>query len=95
MNAIQRLVVWFQSQCDGDWEHGDGIVIESMDNPGWWIKIAVEGTELDEKEFSPVTVRRTEADWISAARVQGIVDIQCGSGNLEEAVALFCDWAGA
>jgi hypothetical protein len=25
---------WFTRQCDGDWEHGEGVVIESLDDPG-------------------------------------------------------------
>lgn len=32
---IDRLEDWYQSNCDGDWEHGFGVTIESLDNPGW------------------------------------------------------------
>ena len=27
------LQSWYQSQCDGDWEHEFGIRIETLDNP--------------------------------------------------------------
>ena len=93
METIHRLVIWFQAQCDGDWEHGDGIVIESLDNPGWWIKIGVDGTNLEEASFSAVNLTRTEKDWILAKKDEGIFDIKCGAGNLEEALTLFLDWA--
>jgi hypothetical protein len=92
ITAIQKLVSWFQSQCDGDWEHGEGIVIQSLDNPGWWIRIGLEGTSLEETPFLAVNLQRTETDWLVAKKVGEILDINCGPGNLEEALTLFLDW---
>jgi hypothetical protein len=28
------LEAWYASRCDGEWEHGYGISIETLDNPG-------------------------------------------------------------
>ena len=39
MDALNWINGWFQSNCDGDWEHGFGITIETLDNPGWCVKI--------------------------------------------------------
>ncbi len=47
MNALQWLQEWYQSQCDGDWEHTFGIKITTIDNPGWVIKINISGTDLE------------------------------------------------
>lgn len=33
--ALERLEEWFENNCDGDREHGAGIRIETLDNPGW------------------------------------------------------------
>jgi len=38
---------WYQEQCDGEWEHDCGITIETLDNPGWLVKIDVQGLELE------------------------------------------------
>ena len=45
--TLDRLVAWYQSQCDGDWEHGEGIEISTLDNPGWSIRVSVVDTALD------------------------------------------------
>ena len=42
---------WYKKQCDGDWEHQNGIRIETIDNPGWKIVIDLVETELDGKTF--------------------------------------------
>ena len=36
---------WYQAQCDGDWEHHSGVTIETLDNPGWLVKIDLRGVE--------------------------------------------------
>jgi hypothetical protein len=41
------LCSWFKRHCDGNWEHSQGVTIESIDNPGWRVTIDLVGTELD------------------------------------------------
>ncbi|MFT5930929.1 MAG: hypothetical protein ACI93G_000001, partial [Hyphomonas sp.] len=41
---------WYQSQCDGDWEHSFGLKIESLDNPGWSVHVDLEGTSLETRD---------------------------------------------
>lgn len=43
---IQWLQNWYSSNCDGDWEHDYGITIETIDNPGWNIKIDVVAVDV-------------------------------------------------
>jgi Immunity protein 53 len=31
-NVFEWLQKWYQSQCDGDWEHGKGIQIGTLSN---------------------------------------------------------------
>ena len=54
MSELDRLQIWYKSQCNGDWEQQYGISIISCDNPGWWVKIDLEGTPLEFKSFIPV-----------------------------------------
>jgi hypothetical protein len=58
----------YQSQTDGDWEHQNGVLIQTLDNPGWMLKIDLADTELAEKEFSAINEDRG-SDWIMC-RVQ-------------------------
>jgi len=41
MDELRELQDWYLSQCDGDWEHQNGINIVSLDNPGWTVDIAL------------------------------------------------------
>jgi hypothetical protein len=52
--VVKRLERWFDKHCDGEWEHYNGISIQSSDNPGWWVKIDLSGTPLEGKTFAPV-----------------------------------------
>lgn len=36
------LADWFAAQCNEDWEHEFGVVIQTLDNPGWTIRIGIE-----------------------------------------------------
>jgi hypothetical protein len=51
MEILHELQKWFSAQCNGDWEHRYGINITTCDNPGWWVKINLEGTSLSNKHF--------------------------------------------
>lgn len=41
-NNINWLCEWYSNNCDGDWEHQNGVVIETIDNPGWNIIINIK-----------------------------------------------------
>jgi Immunity protein 53 len=63
-DELSWLQQWFATQCDGAWEHGFGITIETLDNPGWSVKICVEGTALESARFDLVKSETSETDWI-------------------------------
>jgi len=44
-----KLQNWYAKQCNGDWEHMQGVKIETSDNPGWFIKVDLEFTPLHNK----------------------------------------------
>jgi len=94
VTILERLQAWYASDCNGDWEHSWGIVIDTLDNPGWTVKIDLNGTELAEKAFDPVKIKQSEQDRIFATKAEGQFKIACGPGSLENAPGTFCDWAG-
>lgn len=51
MKTLLELQDWYLSQCNDDWEHAHGICIETMDNPGWSVKIALTDTHLVDQPF--------------------------------------------
>jgi hypothetical protein len=59
MYAVQN---WFKSQCDGDWEHGTGVKIETLDNPGWLVTINLADTDWDELVMPRVGYKKQYLD---------------------------------
>jgi len=95
MTTLERLQSWYMKQCDGDWEHSNGITISTLDNPGWSIEIRIEETAVESKSFARLEREKTETDWMHAWSTGQSFCVRCGPNNLEEALILFCDWAGA
>ena len=38
-SSIATLEDWYQSRCNGVWEHHFGVRIETCDNPGWLVTL--------------------------------------------------------
>ena len=92
-HVLEWLQSWYASQCDGDWEHEWGVRIETLDNPGWLVKIKLEETELADREHPRQRVTRDEHDWVMAWTSEQTFHLACGPGNLTEALSLFRRWA--
>ncbi|VWD32866.1 hypothetical protein BLA18112_06196 [Burkholderia lata] len=85
LTALQR---WYESRCDGVWEHAHGIEIATLDNPGWKVK-------LDGGSFGKVidlAIERDESDWISVRATDAEFAGYRGAGNLPELLALAVEW---
>jgi hypothetical protein len=55
MSSLTQLEDWYHAQCNGDWEHGLGVKIETLDNPGWLLMVDLEDTSLEEVSFPGVS----------------------------------------
>ena len=65
MSIVSWLEEWYNSNCDGDWEHCYGVSIETLDNPGWSVIIELHETQLEGRHFNNVTLDNAEDDWFS------------------------------
>jgi hypothetical protein len=90
---FEWLQDWYYSQCDGDWEHGEGIKIQTLDNPGWLVLINLDETELEDVHFPQVKEDFSEDNWISCLKrekkFQGAGDPQ----KLTRIIQIFKEWA--
>lgn len=66
MENILFLTKWFEENCDGDWEHNYKISIETLDNPGWYLKVELSDTK-DEGKLLSLKVFENENDWHEAS----------------------------
>ncbi len=93
--ALQRIADWYHAQCNGTWEHGHGVRIETIDNPGWSITIDLAGTSLESRALTVLEDRfQDESDWLRCWREGDDFRATCGPGRLEDALIAFLKWAG-
>jgi hypothetical protein len=102
MNTLTWLQEWYESQCDGDWEHSYGVMLDTLDNPGWSLKISLDYTELEEKKFETISIDRSATDWlrcdVGEAKIgnqsnKAVFQAACGPLNLTEVLEIFQSWA--
>lgn len=53
-DELTRLQDWYDEHCDGDWEHSYGVHIETLDNPGWSLRIDLSGTRYSGRKLEMV-----------------------------------------
>lgn len=82
-DILKWLEDWYLSNCDGDWEDEFGIRIETLDNPGWSVKIDLTGTPYEELQASHEDYR-SETDWIFYRVTEMQLKGACGPSNLAE-----------
>ena len=92
-SAISELERWYASQCDGDWEHSYGVKIETLDNPGWRVRIDLQETKRQDAKLERVKINRADNDeWVQYWVEKMQFNIACGPKNLSEAVGIFLRW---
>jgi len=88
-DLLEWLQSWYTSQCDGDWEHQQGITIATLDNPGWSVEISLEGTVLADRLSIAGEQHFSEDNWL----VYEIKDLKfqgfCGPRNLSQLLDVF------
>ncbi|UOG40333.1 Imm53 family immunity protein [Leptospira noguchii] len=65
------LIEWRKSQCDGDWEHENGIAINTNRDRGWQVKIEANFTELDGVSIDHSLIQKGADDWYSFSLKNG------------------------
>lgn len=63
MEIFIWLKGWFSGNCNGEWEYENQIEIFTASNPGWFIKIGIRGTTLENMLIDNDTVETDKNDW--------------------------------
>ena len=93
MDILQWLQEWFRAQCNGSWEHTYAIRIDTLDNPGWGVRIGIYETELEGKAFETIESLDDADDWMVCEVKHGKVLGGGGTSKLEMILQVFKDWA--
>ena len=93
-SSVQQLADWFSKQCDGDWEHGSGFTIATLDNPGVSVDIALRGTSLEAVPFEEKKEAfESQTDWMICRRTDEGFEGRGAPGRLEDIIREFLSWA--
>lgn len=89
MSELEWLEQWYSEVCDGVWEHLYGIEIETLDNPGWRVKIDLRETAYEKACFNEIRKDNGEKDWLICRMENGIFE-GCGDCcKLKTIIAIF------
>lgn len=72
MDLVLWLQEWYRQNCNGQWENFYGIKIETLDNPGWRVRIDLKETKYENLELKKVERDRGISDWITYEIVDGV-----------------------
>lgn len=69
------------------------IEVATLDEPGWSLVIDLRGTPLASRPHREFTIERGGHNWLHAWVDSHEFHIDCGPGNLTEAINTFTSWA--
>jgi hypothetical protein len=68
IDLLAKLCEWYREQCDGEWEHGAGVLIDTLDNPGWQVKIDLRETAAENYVFETIMFNEGESNWLTCSK---------------------------
>jgi len=101
MSTLEKLQNWYFSQCNGDWEHGYGIRVATLDNPGWSLSVDLTGTVLSGQQFPEhsygvgETAATSGNEWLICKVKDNKFICHGGPEKLEDMINVFLNWARA
>ena len=78
--AIDVISEWYESKCDGRWEHEFGAEIGNIDNPGWNIKLTGEAN----RRSVETKIDRSDGDWVHVNAIDNAFTAWGGLVNFSE-----------
>jgi hypothetical protein len=94
MDVLDWFARWYEVECDRDWEHGFGASIDTLDNPGWRLKINLAGTDCDGRTLDRISHNlESELDWWTCWTKGHVFGGAGGPLHLRSLLEAFRDWA--
>jgi Immunity protein 53 len=92
IDLLGELQRWYESNCDGDWEHDWGAQIGTLDNPGWRVDLRLEGTVLEGQPFERQQIDITDRNWHHCEVKDNVFRGRGGAANLSDILRVFVEW---
>ena len=93
MKIIKDIEKWYLAQCNEEWERHFGIDIQTLENPGWLIKIDLNNTNLENKPLDEFKENyEHETDWMICFKKKGVFEGIGGPEKLGDILNFFIKW---
>jgi len=89
---IRWLEEWNIGYSSKNGSNNERIIISTLANPGWSLKINLKGTPMEGVALNLQSRERTENDWIFFRVTEGFFLADGGPGNLNEILSNFRSW---
>lgn len=83
---------WFTNQCDGMWEHGYGVRVNMISEPGWHVRIELRNTPWAEKKTELVREKLPTGEIVYYEVKNGYFEAKGGISTLEILLNIFKKW---
>lgn len=92
---LEKLIGWYNAQCDGDWEHRWGFKITTLANPGIDLKIDLNKTPLETVRFESVThdIDSGNDSLVCEKTGDHVFTGTCSPALFGRVIEIFADWA--
>ena len=68
MTILKKLELWYSERCNGRWEHEFGVLVDTLDNPGWCVTIGLMETPWELEDWSPMDIDNGPNDWVKCCK---------------------------
>lgn len=94
-DALAYLQQWFLEQCDGEWEEDYGVVLETLNNPGWHLRVPLTDTPLAGRTYDRRLHGHSTERWVDLRSDGTTFDAACGPLALQDVIDGFRAFAVA
>jgi Immunity protein 53 len=91
--GLGALQAWFAAHCDGNWEQEYGVTIQTVEEPGWELRVDLVGTPLEGIVLAREGVARADEDWCQVWCDGYTFHAVGGPHNLDELLGSFVSFA--
>ena len=92
MDSSKKLQTIISHFINGQWEHEEGVIIQTIDNPGWMIKVSLYGTFLQGCDFTEVEKELSTKEWYVCRVKNGYFEGFGSVNNLDNIVDVLYGW---
>lgn len=91
--GYQWIEEWYLENQAEEWGGTTSVKIETIDNPGWSVKINLQETNLENKSFNDFFDDKSEDDWILCEVKEGFFHGVGDAKKLSTILNIFKEWA--